>query len=123
MYCSACGVAVAQGTSYCNYCGATLNGVKDDHISSEVKPGLLVCAMVAVFVLGLAAITVLTGMMKAVLHLNIGLISAFALLSFLIMLLIEGVCIWLLVRGHRGAKKAGDLALSKKRATKELDAA
>src|SRR3989442_1470035 len=125
MYCSSCGVAVAQGLSYCNYCGATLNGVKGDNVikSSEVKPELLVCAMVAVFVLGLGAITGLIGVMKAVLELNAGQILAFALLSFLIMLLVEGVCIWLLLRRNRGAEATGDTALSKEQATKELNAA
>ena len=50
MYCSVCGRAVAQGLSYCNYCGAKLNGVKDDSVvkSSEPKPEMLVAAMVLV---------------------------------------------------------------------------
>ena len=125
MYCSSCGVAVAQGLSYCNYCGAKLNGVKGDSVikSSEVKPEMLVAAMVFVFVFGLAAITVLMGVMKAVLNLNPGQILAFTLLSFLIMLLIEGVCIRLLWRRKRGTEEAGDTVLLKGQATKELDAA
>src|SRR2546426_11877621 len=103
MYCSSCGVAVAQGLSYCNYCGAKLNGVKSETRikSSGPKPEMLVAAMVFVFVFGLAAITVLMGMMKAVLHLDAGQIFAFTLLSFLIMLLIEGVCLRLLLRRKR----------------------
>jgi len=125
MYCSSCGVAVAQGLSYCNYCGAKLNGVKGDNVikSPEVKPELLVSAMVAVFVLGLVAITMLIGVMKSVLDLNAGQILAFTMLSFLIMLVIEGVCIRLLLRRKRVAEEAGDTALLKGQATKELDAA
>ena len=125
MYCSSCGVAVAQGLSYCNYCGAKLSGAKGDTVikSPEVKPGLLVSAMVAVFVLGLVAITMLMGMMKAVLHLNVGQILAFTMLSFLIMLFLEGVFIRLLLRRKRGAEEAGDTMLWKEQATKELDAA
>jgi len=125
MYCSSCGVAVAQGLSYCNYCGAKLNGVKGETRikSSEVKPETLVAAMVLVFVFGLGAITMLMGMMKAVLGLNVGQILAFTLLSFLIMLLIEGVCIRLLFRRKRGTEEAGDAVLLKGQATKELDAA
>src|SRR6266571_6321938 len=108
MYCSSCGVAVAQGLSYCNYCGAKLNGVKGDSVtkSSEVKPEMLVAAMVFVFVFGLGAITALMGMMKAVLNLDLGQILAFTLLSFLIMLLIEGVCVLLLLRRKRGPEEA-----------------
>ena len=58
MYCSSCGVAVGQGLSYCNYCGAKLNAVKGDKAinSSEVKPEKLVDTMAAVFVCGLGAI-------------------------------------------------------------------
>jgi hypothetical protein len=125
MYCPTCGVVVAQGLSYCNYCGAKFSVAKDETRikSPEVKPGLLVSAMVAVFVLGLAAITMLMGMMKAVLRLNVGQILAFTMLSFLIMLFLEGVFIWLLLRRKRGAEEAGDTVLVKGQATKELDAA
>jgi hypothetical protein len=125
MYCSSCGVAVAQGLSYCNYCGEKLSGAKSDSIikSPEVRPETLVAAMVFAFVLGLGAITVLMGVMKAVLHLEVGLILAFTLLSFLIMLSLEGVFIRLLLRRKRGPEEAGDTVLLKGQATKELDAA
>jgi len=125
MYCSSCGVAVTQGLSYCNYCGAKLNGVKSEPgiKSSEPKPEMLVAAMVFVFVFGLAAITMLMGMMKVVLGLNLGQIFAFALLSFLIMLLIEGVCLRLLFRRKRGTEEASDTVLLTGQGTKELDAA
>ena len=124
MYCSSCGVAVAQGLSYCNYCGAKLNGVKGDKVSksSEVKPEMLVAAMVFVFVFGLVAITFLMFIMKDALDLTAGQILPFTLLSFLIMLLIEGVCVRLLLRRKRGSEEAGDTVLSKGQGTKELDA-
>jgi hypothetical protein len=123
MYCPSCGVAVKQGLSYCNYCGAKLSGAESAVKSSEVKAGSLVFAMVAVFVFGFAAITFLMGMMKVVLGLNVGLVLAFMLLPFLLMLVLEGVFIWLLLRRHRGAEETGDTALSKEQATKELNAA
>ncbi|MDX6445685.1 MAG: hypothetical protein QOH71_2759 [Blastocatellia bacterium] len=125
MYCSSCGVAVAQSLTYCNYCGAKLNGVKGDSVSksAEVKPELLVSAMAGVFILGLVAITMLIGVMKTVLNLNVGQILAFALLSFLIMLLIEGVCMRLLFRRRRGTEDAGDAVRLKGPPTNQLDAA
>jgi len=125
MYCSSCGVAVAQGLSYCNYCGEKLNGVKSDNLinSPEVRPEKLVEMMGAVFVCGLIGIIVLMGVMKAVLGFNEALIIAFASLSFLIMLLLEGVFIRLLLRRKRGIQGAGDPVLLKGQATKELDAA
>ena len=125
MYCSSCGVAVAQGLGYCNYCGAKLNWTNGDNLikSSEVKPELLVSAMGAVFVLGLGAIALLMGVMKSVLGLDTGQILAFTVLSFLIMLLVEGVCIWLLFSRNRSAKEISDASSSKNQATKELNAA
>jgi hypothetical protein len=125
MYCSSCGVAVTPGLSYCNYCGEKLSSVKSDSIikSPEVKPETLVGAMVCTFVFGLGAITVLMGVMKAVLHLEGGLILAFALLCFLIMLSLEGVFIRLVLRRKHGAEEAGDTVLLNGQATRELDAA
>ena len=125
MYCPSCGVAVEQALSYCNYCGAKLSGAQGETRikSPEVKPELLVSAMVAVFILGLVAITMLMGMMKSVLNLNVGQILAFTILSFLIMLFLEGVFIRLLFRRKRGTEQAGDTVLLKGQATKELDAA
>ena len=125
MYCSTCGVAVTKGLSYCNYCGAKLNEVKGDSAgkSPEVKPELLVSAMVGLFVLGLLAITILIGVMKAVLNLSEGPILAFTVLSFSIMLLLEGVFLWLLLRRQRDARETVETSLSKEQATKELDGA
>ena len=125
MYCSSCGVAVAQGLSYCNYCGAKLNAVAGEQIikSPEVKPELLVSAMAGVFILGLVAITMLMGMMKAILHLEGGMILGFALLCFLIMLSLEGVFVRLLFSRKRRTEEAGDNVQLKGPATKELDAA
>ncbi len=52
MYCSTCGVNVAPGLSYCNYCGAKFNGEKGDSVSksSAVRPEFLVSAMIGLFV-------------------------------------------------------------------------
>jgi len=117
-------MVVAQGLSYCNYCGAKLSGVKGDSIikSPEVKPESLVWAMVAVLVFGFVAIVFLMMAMKMV-GLNVGQILAFTILSFLIMLLVEGVFIWQLLRSKRGAEKSGDTVLLKGQSTNELDAA
>ena len=125
MYCSFCGVAVTPGLSYCNHCGEKLSGAKSDSIikSREVRPESLVGAMVFTFVFGLGAITVLMGVMKAVLRLEGGLILAFAALSFLIMLSLEGVFIRLLFRRKRGADEAGDPERLQGQATREFDAA
>ena len=126
MFCSSCGVSVAQGLSYCKHCGAKLNEEKGEgHIKSlELRAeSLIISAMVGLFVLGLLAITVLIGVMKAVLDLNAGQILGFATLSFLIMLLLEGVLIWRLTRQRRDAEERGATEPSTEQTTKELDAA
>ena len=125
MYCSSCGVAVAPGLTYCNYCGEKLSRTRNDRLtrSPEVKPETLVASMVFIFVFGLGAIAVLMVVMKAGLHLENGLILFIALLSFIVMLSLEGVFIRLLFRHRRGAEDAGDTVLRKGPKTRELDAA
>jgi hypothetical protein len=124
MYCSSCGVAVAQSLSYCNYCGAKLSGAGDHgRESPEVRPELLISAMAGVFILGLAAITVLMGMMKSVLGLPAERILGFTLVPFVILLVLEGVFLRLLFRRKRGAEKVGETVPLKGQETKELDAA
>ena len=114
MYCSTCGVAMALGLSYCNHCGARLTSEKVAK-SSEAKPEALVWAMVAVLVFGFVAIMLLMMAMKMV-GLNVGQILAFTILSFVIMLLVEGLFTWQLLHRKRSAEETGDT-------TKELYAA
>lgn len=121
MYCSTCGVAVAQGLTYCNYCGAKV-GERSGGASksSEVRPEFLVSAMIGLFILGLVAITMLLGVMKVVLGLPVERVLGFGVLPFLLMLLLEGVCLRLLLRRNRDAKETGAHALLKEQTTKEL---
>jgi hypothetical protein len=124
MYCSACGVSVAQGLSYCNCCGAKLSGTGDDEPERPlVKPEFLVAAMIGVFVLGMVAITLLMGMMKQVLGLPVERVLAFTLLPFMIMLALEGVFLRLLFRGRRTVEDKQPSLRSKEQVTNELDAA
>ena len=121
MYCSTCGVAVAQGLSYCNHCGAKLNRGDAVVNSSEIRPGLLINAMVVTFIFGLVAITVLMGVMKS-LGVPIERVLAFMLFPFLLMLVLEGVFMRLLLWRNQGTGET-DKVLSKQQATSELDAA
>jgi hypothetical protein len=122
MYCSSCGMAVAQGLSYCNYCGAKLNGAKGDNVtkSPEVKPELLVSAMVGLFILGLIAIAVLIGAMKERVDFDIRIIFAVTVFSLMLLLGVEGVLTRLLFNSKRGAKDVGDAERPKGQTTREL---
>ena len=122
MYCSSCGIAVAEGLSYCNYCGARLN-LKEDSDSRvpNVKPELLVSAMAGLFIFGLIAIIMMMGMMKQVMGLTVESALVISLLPFLLLLFLEGIFIKLLFRGRRGTNTTTS-ALSRVQSTNELDA-
>ena len=124
MYCSSCGVAVAQGLSYCNFCGAKL-GAKGESAneSADVKPGLLVSAMVATFIFGLISITMFMGVMKTTLDFNAGQVLAFTMLGFLILISLEAIFLRLLFRRRRGSEEAISGQLLKGQTTNDLNAA
>ena len=124
MYCSTCGVNVAQGLSYCNYCGAKVGEAGSSvSKSSEVRPEFLIASMMALFMFGLLAITILMGMMKSVLGLPVERVLGFAMLPFLLMLLLEGVCLRLLLRRMRDTEATSANALLNEQTTKELNRA
>ncbi len=80
---------------------------------SETLPETLVWATVSVTVGGLAIIVGLMAVMKELLNLKDELIVAFTLLSFLMLIAVDSVLIWMLVRLKSGAKGAGDIPQQK----------
>jgi len=123
MYCSSCGVAVTQGLTYCNYCGAKLNYADSGDKPPEIRPGGLVTMMVATFIMGLFVITIFMGVMKTVLHFEYGPLVAFTMLGFLIMLLLEGIFIRLLFRPlKRRDSEPRNTFQNNRGSTKELEA-
>ena len=123
MYCSSCGVAATQGLPYCNYCGAKLSTGDGDNKPPDIRPGGLVTMMVATFVMGLFVITIFMGVMKTVIHLDTGAMLGFTTLSFLIMLMLEGIFIRLLFRPikHRDSEPRKTFQ-NDRASTKELEA-
>ena len=107
MYCSTCGVVVAQGSRHCKNCGAKLSQNEGTDTSPGVKPDFLVAAMVGTFVFGLAVIALLMGMMKAVLGMDTGQILGVIMLPFLMLFILEGVFIKQFLFGHK--KRAAEL--------------
>lgn len=124
MFCSSCGVAVAQGLTYCNYCGAKLGAARAESVKApEVRPETLIGAMVFAFILGLLAITLLIGVMKTVLEVGSGVVLGFAMMCFLILLSLEGVFIRLLLRRLQAREHPVNAVQSRGQSTNELDAA
>lgn len=124
MYCSTCGIAVAESLSYCNHCGVRIIPYNRDEVdtSRDVKPGLLVSAMAGTFILGLFAITALLGVMKSVLGLQAGQILGFAALCFFMLICLEGVYLRLLFRRNGGREERGRTESLTGHTTKELGA-
>jgi hypothetical protein len=120
MYCSSCGAAVAPSLIYCNHCGAKLSGTKNNEgRASEISPNTLIGAMVATFIVGMAAIfSGAIGMKRQ--GFDEPIIYAFLMATFLLMLALEGVFIWLLLRRRKSEKEAGEASRPDERATKEL---
>ena len=124
MYCSSCGVAVTQNLTYCNHCGAKLNGGNADKNLKHTElqfDSMIMVMMVFLFIFGLPAIGVLVGVMKAVLHFDFGPLVAFAFLSFLLLIALEGILIFRLFRRKRSSGERG-IGLGPKNITKELEA-
>jgi hypothetical protein len=119
MYCSTCGVAVVQGLSYCNHCGAKLNRGDAVDKSPEIKPALLINAMVVTFIFGLVAITILMGVMRS-LGLPIQQAVTFMLFPFLVMLVLEGVFMRLLLGRNQRSMERDKVPL-RQQTTNELD--
>jgi len=126
MYCSSCGVVVAEGLSYCNQCGAKLSGAKSVGIAKVAKaqPESLVWAVVAIFVVGLGSIMGLMGILKVQFNAGLGIVTIFSLIILLLMLVVEGVFISLLF-GSKSDSNDGKSAteLLRKQTTRELEAA
>lgn len=126
MYCSSCGSAVAQGRSYCNYCGAKLNREDSSSKPAEASAESLIATIAAVFIFGLGIITAMMGVMKVILKLPVEQVLAFSLLPFLLLLVLEGIFIRLLMRRTKGTAEPSSRASASPRegqATNELDAA
>jgi hypothetical protein len=126
MYCSSCGGAVTQSLSYCNHCGARLKAEKGDSLvkTTEVRAdGMIMSAMVGLFILSLPAICLLIVVMKDGLGLNRGEILPFVIFSFIIMLLLEGVLFWQLLFRKRSTEGLSDTERVKGQTTKELNEA
>lgn len=121
MYCSSCGAEASHNLIYCKHCGAKLSGGDGDK-ALEMSPNILVCAMVVTFVIGMAAIiTGATGMKKY--GFDEGMINAFLLFSFLLMLALEGVFVGLLFSRRKVQKEVSDINQLNEQEKKALYAA
>jgi predicted amidophosphoribosyltransferase len=120
MFCSACGVAVNQGLTYCKNCGAKVSR-EDERRPAEPKPENIILMMVATFVMGLCAIGALMVVLKAI-QFDFGPLMAITMLSFLVMMGLEGIFIRLLFRGRARDKHKDSNLLKPQPTTNQLEA-
>lgn len=105
MYCSSCGSSITPHLTYCNRCGARVNG--RDEIPARVAdfPESLVAAMVGLFVLGLGVIIGLMAVMKNVVNFEPGIILAITFFMVSLLMMLEGVFIYLLFSSRKFARQ------------------
>ena len=124
MYCSSCGASVPPGLSYCNRCGADLRSKENETPKrSTPSPNILVAGIVVVTTLGLFAVIMLMGVMSEVLHASHGLINGFAVLTFLLLLLVDALFAWLLLRSKKSPGETTGVVQLREEIRAELHAA
>lgn len=120
-YCPSCNKEVIAGLSYCNHCGFKLTGKKGANLqSSEVRPEFLVAAMFGLFVFGLVAIGFLISLLKQGAGFDFSILLALTLFSFTLLLLVEGVFAFLLLRRKRVEKEEINSHRLNEQAIKEI---
>ncbi|HEX8195838.1 MAG TPA: hypothetical protein VF571_06470 [Pyrinomonadaceae bacterium] len=109
---------MTQNLIYCNRCGAKLSdAVKDDASrASEIPPGILICAMVVTFVFGMAAVAAFLSIARGGDPIAIVVLA----LSFLLILVLESIFIWLLFRRKKVMKTVNAANRLNEQARKEI---
>ena len=124
MFCPTCGAQSAQGLRYCNRCGANLS--PDQNHSETGSPGPSINSMVwAIVVTSIILLGMGLGALVLMKDGGIpqGLGTAFVILCFSILPLVEGVLVWQLMRLNKKAKEANWIAQGEGGTTRELAAA
>jgi hypothetical protein len=120
MYCSACGSAITPHLTYCNRCGARVNGRTEPPAKVADFPESLVGAMVGLFVLGLGVIIGLMAVMKNVVNFDSSMILAITYITITLLIILEAVFIYLLFSAKRSARRRFLSEDFVQNATKEL---
>jgi hypothetical protein len=125
MYCSTCGGAVAPGLDYCNHCGTRLSGLRTENENrpAELFPDSLIWAIVSVFIVGLGGTIGLMAVMKDAHIFEPGVILGLSLLSFVAMLAVESVLVYLLLSRRHSARDTERKSQIKSSSTRELGVA
>ena len=106
MYCHTCGARLPQALSYCNHCGANLETLKDQGqagtAGTAIETLLWVIVGTTITLLGMA-LGALVLMGNGVINERLG--TAFVIVTFVTLLVSEGVLVWRLLHLNRGAEE------------------
>ena len=106
MYCHTCGARLPQALSYCNHCGANLGTLKDQGqagtAGTAIETLLWVIVGTTITLLGMA-LGALVLMNNGAINERLG--TAFVILTFVTLLVSEGVLVWRLLHLNRGAEE------------------
>jgi hypothetical protein len=114
MYCPTCGTQSAKALSYCKHCGANLRTLqtldKDKPAEKTIDSVVWVIVGTTITILGMC-LGALVLMSDRAIDVRLG--TVFVILSFVALVLVEGVLVWRLVHLNRGAKDAPGLIQAK----------
>lgn len=106
MYCQTCGAQLAHTLSYCNHCGADLNTLKIQDqagtTATAIDTLLWVIVGTTITLLGMA-LGALVLIKNGTINERLG--TAFVILTFVSLVVAEGVLVWRLLHLSRGAKE------------------
>ena len=122
MYCQTCGAPLAQALSYCNHCGANLSTLKVQDqagtAATAIDTLLWVIVGTAITLLGMA-LGALVLMKNGAIDERLGM--AFVILTFVALVVSEGVLVWRLIHLNRGAEEIRTVPQLNDLSTEELD--
>jgi hypothetical protein len=104
MYCPSCGARLAQALTYCNKCGANLSTLKVDRetgkteTTSDTLLWVIVGTTISLLGMSLGALVL---MKNGAIHQGLGI--AFVILSFVALVLVDGVLLWRLLHLNKAA--------------------
>lgn len=114
MYCPTCGAQLAQKLTYCNRCGANLRAMmsideaKLPEKSIDSVLWVIVGTTITILGMSLGALVLMRDG-----DIDRGLGSVFVILSFVALVVVEGVLVWRLLNLNKGAKETHNLAQPK----------
>ena len=123
MYCPSCGAALTNDMSYCNRCGIDLTVIKGGSNAKSLEKSIesIIWSIVLATATVLGIMVAVMALMKGF-ELGGGVVVAFMALMFLILLGVNGVLFWQLLRLNSLAKEARIASQLQSDETRELGA-